>query len=278
MFDRSFNVEFGSCFVTIADKRLLNLPYGVLCDLSGFDVKRLLERGHPIAYVGRAFRIPERGIALDLAPAQVWDPTCRQEFRPAQTALIREHIHLVVDSVQRHPTSDGYSAHASTLRSPLRPRSTRWPALGILRPASGPLQCLREMTRRMDLKGIMNAAEQLVGLGPGLTPSGDDMLMGFFGSLLIAAPRPVRVIALKAAGQLAELSETQTTKISAVLFRALSQGYFLERFSLFIQSMLHSQPEPEHELEERLSRLFDFGSSSGREIAMGAALGLSILL
>ncbi len=50
---------------------------------------------------------------------------------------------------------------------------------------SGPLAALRGAVRRADLDAALRTSTRLVGLGPGLTPAGDDVLAGTVAGLVL---------------------------------------------------------------------------------------------
>lgn len=91
---------------------------------------------------------------------------------------------------------------------------------------------------------------RLAGRGPGLTPLGDDVLVGFFAASALAGHdlRPV-----------AERAARRTTALSATLLRLAAQGEL---------------PEAAHRLleEGEIEPLLGFGHTSGAGIALGLAL------
>lgn len=94
-------------------------------------------------------------------------------------------------------------------------------------------------------------AARLLGRGPGLTPAGDDLIMGFLaGRALFGADHRPPV----------DLPVGLTSSLSLTLFRHATQG---------------EVPEPAHAFIKRgdLGPLRAFGHSSGRWIAVGICLG-----
>jgi hypothetical protein len=90
----------------------------------------------------------------------------------------------------------------------------------------------------------------LAGRGPGLTPLGDDVLVGWIAAAALAG---------EDASELAEDAGGRTTALSRTLLRLAARGEL---------------PEPAHRLLEHgeLEPLLRFGASSGRGIAFGLAL------
>ena len=84
----------------------------------------------------------------------------------------------------------------------------------------GPLAALRGAVRRADLDAALRTATRLIGLGPGLTPAGDDVMAGTIaGLVLLGHPSAERF----AAGVYA-LAAGRTTELSRALLRHAACG------------------------------------------------------
>lgn len=123
------------------------------------------------------------------------------------------------------------------------------------------------------LLGVVTAAERLVGLGPGLTPSGDDVLAGLMVTLrhLGAATGSARAVDL--AGWLGATAtfdaRTRTTPISATLLHCAARGEACPEVLAVLRALAGRQP-----LEPALRRLCELGHTSGADLAQGIAIGL----
>lgn len=124
------------------------------------------------------------------------------------------------------------------------------------------------------LPGMVTAAERLVGLGPGLTPSGDDVLAGLLVALrhLGTAARAGRAVWL--ADRLAEAvtsaARTRTTPLSATLLHCAARGEASPEVIDVLRGVAGRQP-----LEPALRRLHRLGHTSGADLAQGIAIGAS---
>lgn len=92
------------------------------------------------------------------------------------------------------------------------------------------------------------------GRGPGLTPEGDDFLAGYAAGLVLWHGRRAEAIAI------AEAAAPLTTALSATLLRHAARGELPEPAHVFLET---GAPGP----------LLSFGSSSGRALLHGLALG-----
>jgi hypothetical protein len=111
------------------------------------------------------------------------------------------------------------------------------------------------------------AARRLAGLGPGLTPSGDDLLGGF--ALLLARARHPAAPALDAA--LAALPPGATTPFSRHLLDWAVRGVAGEHHLAWADSLLAGRPTGP-------DRVLACGATSGADWAAGALLALEHLV
>ncbi len=178
------------------------------------------------------------------------------------------------------------TAHATPWSSRLPATDgARWsgrtmPAHGILRSAAGPLpgglamlpqgrRCLAEVGRsiaRGDDAGAALAARTLIGLGPGLTPSGDDALAGFEAAL--------RALGHPSAGFLvAALDDVdeRTTAVSAAMLRHAVRGEFGERVHRLLEALLDG---PRDALPTAIRHAVAWGATSGADGVSGVLAGL----
>lgn len=135
----------------------------------------------------------------------------------------------------------------------------------LARLMTGPVevpQALADAVRHGDPVGAGRAARGLVGLGPGLTPAGDDVLVGLLSalSLLSGPPAMVRAVLAAAAGR--------TTELSLALLRHAAAGRCIDRVGDVLRALCgHGAVEPAHR------RLAAVGHSSGPALALGILLG-----
>lgn len=108
-------------------------------------------------------------------------------------------------------------------------------------------------------------AERLVGWGPGLTPSGDDLLVGFAAGVRLTGRREVAAAALAPA--VARARDEGTTFVSRALLEAASAG----RFPPALGGL--STPDPAVR-GRAIDRIATIGSRSGVDLLVGVGLGL----
>jgi len=112
----------------------------------------------------------------------------------------------------------------------------------------------------------------LLGAGPGLTPAGDDALIGALAALSTWAPRsnPHRVLADGVAG-----ADGRTTAISAALLRSAVSGAVVPQLVRFVGALSTGDPVA---IRAALEEALPVGASSGAAMAAGAVAQLTHLM
>jgi hypothetical protein len=111
------------------------------------------------------------------------------------------------------------------------------------------------------------AARGLVGLGPGSTPSGDDLVAGLLLTLHYAGrpeAEPLRAVAATA----------RTTRLASSMLRWAAQGEAREHVLLLLRSLFE---EPAPRAAEPLGPVLRYGATSGADMAAGILIGLELL-
>lgn len=184
--------------------------------------------------------------ALHVHTARWWDPTPR------------------VGRVEPGRLRDGLAALRAALdAAPTRPGLAGHPAPRVIAAACA----------EGDLARAVDTAERLVGLGPGLTPSGDDMLAGLllalrlFGGALKGG-RGAVALADWLAAAVTSYADTRTTSVAATLLHCAARGEAAAEVSAALRAIAgHEAVGP------ALGRLFSVGHTSGVDLACGLLAG-----
>ena len=110
---------------------------------------------------------------------------------------------------------------------------------------------------------MSDAVRSLVGLGPGLTPAGDDVVAGVLVALVAGGD-------LERAGVVLDAVRTcrhRTTALSAALLDHAAGGRAVPQLARY----LHAPGDP-----DALAGLLAVGGTSGAALALGARIGLSV--
>ena len=125
---------------------------------------------------------------------------------------------------------------------------------------------------KFDVQGATQAAEKMIGLGPGVTPSGDDLLIGFLAGLWsVAGGNPTQVAFIHSFGnKLLHVAE-QTNEISRTYLYHAAQGQFSSSLSTLAESIATGI-----QVEGATRNTMRVGHSSGMDSVTGMLIGLAI--
>ena len=139
----------------------------------------------------------------------------------------------------------------------------------LLAEAAGPLDEGLNLLRTGDTEAAFQA---LIGVGPGLTPAGDDALVGALAALAAWAPRSTahRLLADGVAG-----ADGRTTAISAALLRSAVTGAVVPQLIRFVGALSTGDPAA---IRPALDEVLPVGASSGAAMAAGAVAQLTCLI
>jgi hypothetical protein len=217
----------GTVVAVFSKAAYLRLPAGLIA---------LTTRDVPPGPIHARGDIPLQGLAagdivtVDLSGATVWRGT---EITPVNLAA---GAGTVLDVLDRAPAS----ALADPVFAPRRERAVR---------------CVD----RGDLDGAVDA---IAGLGPGLTPAGDDTLAG----ILLVFGAHDRAVAVAAANR------ARTNDIARAFLAWAARGQSIEPVHRLLAA------DGAGGAARALADLLRFGHSSGADLAFGLGLGLGVLI
>lgn len=168
------------------------------------------------------------------------------------------------------PQADGLAALL-----PGRPRAPRLIQTALLvKRASANLPRLLASTRTFSVADALAAAVPLIGAGPGLTPSWDDLLIGYLCGLRAAsAGKPDRLSFQGCIGEAIRLASIRTTAASRFYIERTVRG----SGPGWVEAVLRAISSGDCTLVDRSMRAaLRVGRTSGTDMMLGAMLGLSV--
>ena len=134
------------------------------------------------------------------------------------------------------------------------------------------LPILADATRRGDAQAARAGLSALVGLGPGLTPSGDDFIVGLLAGLSIGAAAPSRHAFLRALCADVATMAAHTTPVSRQHLHDASALAFSERLSDVCSAIVRGMPPAV--LLGRAAAQLAVGATSGGDAMAGLVFAL----
>lgn len=222
---------------------------------------RLFARGMP-AHVGSDGIVLGGGeVTVLLTRARIWRPrfprtaTCEPRTRAGVMRLC-----ALLDRAE----------HGSDLLAATCGASHRQTALtAIVAPL---LPRLAAATRQHDADCALRLAAQLIGLGGGLTPAGDDFLIGWLAGLTLTAASPRQTAFLQAIRQGLGALRHATTAVSAQHLADACAWMFSEHLSELCLAI--AEDAPSAVLAPRVAAQLAVGATSGADAAAGLLFAL----
>lgn len=231
---------------------------------SGFRFDDQLRAGQIAACRAGGLRFSGAALLLDLRGARRWEADL-QSTGLRGPALDMALVGAALDELARHPGVRAGIAGAAFEVGSDTP---------LIRAAREPIMALNEAVCWLDLPSASASAAKLVGLGPGLTPSGDDFLVGFQAGLWATAPDEARRRFAQAFGAEVEWLAGRTNDISRGFLVDAAQGRVSESLIRLIEQLAGCD---ETGVRWAARRVLDSGSTSGADTLAGLLIALGAL-
>lgn len=262
VFASACNIAVGDLLITVQDAGRQHVPTSVrVCAMGSGSWSPAVRAGDRASHQAGVLAFGRH--VLDLSRVPVWAPGPTAGWTQPQAA--RRRLAQLAGIRRTHVRMH---AHPAT---PELDRDVR--ALTVLLPGA----LTPEPRAPMDGSGLDSVVRRLVGAGAGLTPAGDDVLVGLLAALLRAG-RGVSpaATAFDWIGAVAERYAHRTTDISAHYLRLAARGHVSEPLSALIDAVVSDSPT--ETLRGRANDVLDVGASSGADALLGVLIGLDAVL
>jgi hypothetical protein len=276
VFEKVINLSVDDdSIITILKPEQKNLPYGILCDFQNIDLRNQVEVGQKVLISHNQLSIADGKFVIDYSRAIHWNPHFQKQILERSFESIHKRLEWYKKFGQDKSTGMGLTPLIYMIDDMFaeRPFDT---SNELIKRAYNGIKTIIKGFRIQDLKSIIDNGLKLVGLGPGLTPSGDDVLVSLLLSLFVTLQEPDQSLVKDALGQLATLSRNLTCSLSSFQYYIASQGYLSERYIEVLDSIMNTQDEMV--MIQRGTQMISYGETSGMEILIGMLLGLSLSL
>jgi len=197
---------------------------------------------------------------VDLSSAKVWQAPDASTARQAPDEQLRALRHLAREVLARPSREENGARLAHLLDLPEKQALSAVEAARL----AGLIQ-LRQSIRHADFDQATELIAGLLGLGCGLTPSGDDVMIGW----LLAVNRWRRDQPWRELNQrVIDLAYQRTTTLSANLIECAAHGEADERLINVVDGLVTGTPSS----QECVDYVLGWGHSSGRAALVGMAL------
>jgi hypothetical protein len=275
VYTKAANFSFGSYLITAADTAQENLPYGILCDFSKIELKQVLHSDDPAEIDAQSLRIGIGSFEIAFRGVTEWSPEFRLTIEKKDIPCILANAGTIEQEFKQNKPMEGLGSLIKYIPQIMGNVPANENQFSILEhTAFIALRIVIDAMRTRDENTLESAIKSLIGLGIGLTPSGDDVLAGLFGTLLITMKESDRSWIENDFQKTIKHISGLTTDVSLSTLTAASEGYYAERFSSLVAAIIRSK-DPK-EIDTPLKELLRWGSSSGGDTLLGMLIGFNL--
>jgi hypothetical protein len=272
-FERTFNLRIGDTLINIAQSDIPRSPISIIIDI--FPNRNMfslgIEKGMPVR-MARDWLLINNEIEIFLGNAKLWQPkTCVEKC--VNLEIFERNLELAKSLIVNKKREEGVGQLSSGIGKIL---NGKFPLTSCLNPvakvALPHIINLVKMIRSGELAGVKKVSQSLIGLGPGLTPSVDDMLTGFMvASWWFANSFDKNAIRIRKVNEAIISCANGTNLLSQQLLRHAARGETNETVEDFLKAIFVGKPT---NVKVKTERVLEIGESSGMDMMAGLLLGL----
>ncbi len=269
-FEAVLNLKQGEqgLLLTLLDAAEGDLPQGIRFDAPDDPGFRVLPIGSRATCRGGVLRLEGASLAVDLRGARRWESNLLDLQPDLRAPAVQAAWRWAWEALNRRQARNGAELKASELEAGPRAQQTTW-----IRQMSAGMHGLREATRRCDSGDVRWALACMIGLGPGLTPCGDDVVAGYLiGLWCTAQGRPERRRFLAELGRAVVGLANGTNDISRTYLCHAAHGQASSR--LVELAVAICAGDDEAEVLRRAEAAMEVGHTSGMDGVTGLLCGL----
>jgi hypothetical protein len=257
-FNRTFNIkclENGDLY-TIACRKLDNGPNTLIIDVNNMKLLEI-EVNDWVRIENNHLNIGDK-LIVSIDKAYTWESVL--PIFPSNVEILKRNVKKMKEFINIHGVGGG-------IKKNFKPQN----------PFEAEVSNMLEKRTLLLLNELLNDqisyalphAVSLIGLGPGLTPSGDDFLTGLFTTFNIKNSPfyPYRSFC----EDVLKRARTLTNDISYMTLKKAANGKVRESIISLLNAIL---VEDDQDLILSLNKLLNIGSSSGTDIAYGIVFGM----
>ena len=274
IFQHACNVSLESdTLLTLVSSEKGNLSQGIrLGTPPTFTFLNQVRLGQPFACRGGILRISESELSIDLRTARLWHidlkrlrvDLCQRDTAQAWAVAWLE--------LEKHRRGNGIFAMIAAIPVPRQSPVTSPKGRALGERVAQTVSALLAATRTFQLDDAINAIKPLIGLGLGLTPSGDDFIVGFLAGLWsTVGSDSSRLRFMSSLGAWLSQAATGTNAISRTYIKSAVNGNVSEPIAILAQRF--GQAESLDSVREATRTALQVGNTSGTDGVLGLLLG-----
>lgn len=245
-----------------------DLPQGIRLDSPATFSFEKFQVGEPAICRDGVLHFEKSRLSVQLREARRWEYDLSRLGIDTANPAVSAAWNLVWEALNERQIRLGAEIIAKDL---LRPDPSRQP--GISSKAGEAVRALVMATRQLDLTGASTIGT-LIGLGTGLTPSGDDLLAGYMAGLwCTVCKQKERVHFIGELGKRVIALSARTNDISRTYLFHAAQGQVSSRLTALGEAI--GAGEERVRLLKKAEQAMQTGSTSGMDTVTGLLVGIS---
>jgi uncharacterized protein DUF2877 len=272
-YEEALNIVFPKGIVSVVTRSKGRGPLNIVLATDHVDFSGIADGGTGVRFNGASLSIDGR-LGVALKGAELYRSPQRFQRRPLRRDLIRRNVMKAQGLIISTGRMDGLGnlVHVATRVRQAGPVSNPFVAQAL-----PPTRSFMQMFSEGNMAGAVGAAKDLIGLGIGLTPSGDDVLSGLLVALVLGSKNGISrsLIIGGLAERVAREAVGRTTLLSQNYLQMASQGKANEAVVQFVDELYTG---PIGDVRRSLANLIGFGATSGTDIAAGVVLGVTLAM
>jgi len=273
VFNRAVNIILSDgSLLSILDDQFLTIPFGVSVVLdSSYSFRGKIHAGDFVCIDNNKLLVKSAGFQTEvLLPREICF-TKNQIF--SFQAIKKPFISLIPDWVKMRGKKGGFFALYRSLGF-TQGNYAEEVNDAICDYAADRINNLSSFLVINDLSNSVENLLQLVGLGNGLTPSGDDFILGFLAFLnSVSEPIFPEKFMENVRREMSGAIRNRTTTVSEAYLISALDGQFSEKLTTFVAGFFTNDSE---EMKKFANNLIDVGSSSGIDMILGCLFAIRL--
>jgi hypothetical protein len=257
----------GSKLLTLVTSRESDRPQGIRVDTPGDFSFEICRAGEPVACRDAILRFG--ALTIELRGAERW----KCDLPSLQADMTNPSVVTAWRCTWQTLNQRQIQSNAEIIAEDLF-RSDETIRAGVPRKAGEAMRGLLDATRRSDLLTAVSSVRPLIGLGTGLTPSGDDLLVGYLAGLWCTVQdRCERMQFISSLGKVVIHHSRRTNDISRTYLYHASRGQISSRLADLAEAICRG--ENSDRLLTTVESAMQVGHTSGMEAVTGLLIGFA---
>ncbi|QUH18440.1 DUF2877 domain-containing protein [Alkaliphilus sp. B6464] len=284
VFNRTCNIiTDDDLLITIISSQIPNTPRSISINLPEDQNFHSfgLQKGIPFILNETAITVGIDHLKIDLSKAKIWDPNPILDFKGLGEDIVFQNIELLKRVLVDRGNFNGIAPIFLEISNYLQDSHEELEELQTNHYCSfiySKIQKLIELLIEENIEGISIMAKQIIGFGPGLTPSTDDFLTGLMVSMLYARKYSGLDLSrvYKINRVIVDGTVYRTTKVSSEMLQFASTGKVADHIRKLMISLFSEKDKKQ--LIRNICSVIETGETSGSDLIAGAYIGCILTL